>query len=146
MVYTSLLIMEANYCVTIYVYNFNILVTTAATHFTPDMRQSKTLLTIDKRESKLPRNSVFDYQSGDKCQSKTCFLTIFHLCSSIELMFSIAAFLVWFSRDEVQKYSAKSDSGYNDCAHLQPTVHTGKCIRRFAGIYACCRYFIDRKW
>ena len=24
--------------------------------------------------------------------------------------------------------------------------HTGKCIRRFAGIYAYCRYFIDRKW
>ena len=22
--------------------------------------------------------------------------------------------------------------------------HTGKCIRRFAGIYAHCRYFIDR--
>ena len=25
-------------------------------------------------------------------------------------------------------------------------VHTGKCIRRFAGIYAYCRYYIDRKW
>ena len=25
-------------------------------------------------------------------------------------------------------------------------VHTGKCIRRFAGIYTYCRYFIDRKW
>ena len=24
--------------------------------------------------------------------------------------------------------------------------HNGKCIRRFAGIYAYCRYFIDRKW
>ena len=24
--------------------------------------------------------------------------------------------------------------------------HTGKCIRRFGGIYAYCRYFIDRKW
>ena len=24
--------------------------------------------------------------------------------------------------------------------------HTGKCIRRFAGIYAYCRYFIDRMW
>ena len=23
-------------------------------------------------------------------------------------------------------------------------THTGKCIRRFAGIYAYCRYFIDR--
>ena len=25
-------------------------------------------------------------------------------------------------------------------------THTGKCIRRFVGIYAYCRYFIDRKW
>ena len=25
-------------------------------------------------------------------------------------------------------------------------LHTGKCIRRFGGIYAYCRYFIDRKW
>ena len=25
-------------------------------------------------------------------------------------------------------------------------IHTGKCIRRFAGIYAYDRYFIDRKW
>ena len=24
--------------------------------------------------------------------------------------------------------------------------HTGKFIRRFGGIYAYCRYFIDRKW
>ena len=24
--------------------------------------------------------------------------------------------------------------------------HTGKCIRRFAGINAYSRYFIDRKW
>ena len=24
--------------------------------------------------------------------------------------------------------------------------HTGKCIRRFAGIYTYCWYFIDRKW
>ena len=24
--------------------------------------------------------------------------------------------------------------------------HTGKCIRRFGGIYVYCRYFIDRKW
>ena len=27
-----------------------------------------------------------------------------------------------------------------------PYYHTGKCICRFAGIYAYCRYFIDRKW
>ena len=27
-----------------------------------------------------------------------------------------------------------------------PSYYTGKCIRRFGGIYAYCRYFIDRKW
>ena len=26
---------------------------------------------------------------------------------------------------------------------IYPYVHTGKCIRRFGGIYAYCRYFID---
>ena len=26
-----------------------------------------------------------------------------------------------------------------------PDLHTGKCIRRFGGIYAYCWYFIDRK-
>ena len=31
----------------------------------------------------------------------------------------------------------------NKWAHIH---HTGKCIRRFGGIYAYCRYFIDRKW
>ena len=29
---------------------------------------------------------------------------------------------------------------------LDPMFHTGKCIRRFGGITAYCRYFIDRKW
>ena len=29
---------------------------------------------------------------------------------------------------------------------LLVTYHTGKCIRRFGGIYVYCRYFIDRKW
>ena len=32
---------------------------------------------------------------------------------------------------------------YNKVAGKQ---HTGKCIRRFGGVYAYCRYFIDRKW
>ena len=30
--------------------------------------------------------------------------------------------------------------------HEKNVLHTGKCIRRSAGIYAYCRYFIDRKW
>ena len=25
-------------------------------------------------------------------------------------------------------------------------IHTGKCKRRFGGIYAYCQYFIDRNW
>ena len=29
---------------------------------------------------------------------------------------------------------------------LTLSIHTGKCIRRFAGIYAYCRCFIDQKW
>ena len=31
-------------------------------------------------------------------------------------------------------------------SHEKGHLHTGKCIRRFGGIYAYCRYFIDRKW
>ena len=30
--------------------------------------------------------------------------------------------------------------------HIWHHLHTGKCIRPFGGIYAYCRYFIDRKW
>ena len=33
-----------------------------------------------------------------------------------------------------------------DSAISSAKEHTGKCIRRFGGIYAYCRYFIDRKW
>ena len=31
-------------------------------------------------------------------------------------------------------------------SHHYHQYHTGKCIRRFGGIYAYCRYFIDRMW
>ena len=36
----------------------------------------------------------------------------------------------------------------SDKHHCPATViiHTGKCIRRFGGFYAYCRYFLDRKW
>ena len=50
--------------------------------FTLDSRQSKTLLTIYKRGSKIARNSVLDCHLlplGDKWQLKTLFLTIFDL-------------------------------------------------------------------
>ena len=30
------------------------------------------------------------------------------------------------------------------CTVGETRHHTGKCIRRFGGIYAYCRYFIDR--
>ena len=52
---------------------------------TPGRRQSKTLLTIDERGSKIARNSVFDRKQ---------FLTIFDLRLSIVLAFSIAAYQV----------------------------------------------------
>ena len=74
---------------------------------TPGRRQSKTLSTIDERGSKIDRNSVFDCflspvwrqkaienNTGDKRQSKTLFLTIFDLRSSIALAFSIATYPV----------------------------------------------------
>ena len=58
------------------------------------------LLTIDKRGSKIARNSVFDChcQAGEKWQLKTQFLTIFDLRSAIVLMLSIATYLVCIRR------------------------------------------------
>ena len=63
---------------------------------TLDRRQSKMLLhvTIDKRVSKIARNSVFDCHLSlvsDKWQSITLFLTIFYLRSTIVFTFLIAA-------------------------------------------------------
>ena len=64
---------------------------------TPSRRQSKTLSTIEERGSK-SIETVFSIaicrQCGDKWQSKTLFLTIFGLRSSIVLTFSIAAYPV----------------------------------------------------
>ena len=63
----------------------------------PGRRQSKTLSTIGEHGSKIDRNSVFDCHLSpvsDKWQSKTLFLLIFDLSSSIVLAFSIAAYPV----------------------------------------------------
>ena len=63
---------------------------------TPDRRQSKTLSTItDQKSLETEFSIVICRQSGDKWQSKTLFLTIFYLRSSIVLAFSIAAYPVW---------------------------------------------------
>ena len=35
---------------------------------------------------------------------------------------------------------------FGHCFIGEQHMHSGKCIRRLAGIYAYCRYFIDRKW
>ena len=53
-------------------------------------------------------------------------------------------------------YTPDEDESFDDNVKLQIEnelyeikqycQHTGKCIRRFAGIYAYCRYFIERKW
>ena len=45
-----------------------------------------------------------------------------------------------FSQD-MELFSSLSLSDYNP----YDIAHTGKCIRRFGGIYAYCRYFIDQK-
>ena len=69
-----------------------------------DTRQSKTLLTIDEHGSK-SLETVFLIaicrQSGDKWQSKTLFLTILDLHSSILLPFSIAAYPMCSFADQV---------------------------------------------
>ena len=68
-------------------------------HFTPERRQSKTLVhvAIDEHGSK-SLEIVFSIAicrlSGDKWQSKILFLTIFDLRSSVLLTFSIAAYPV----------------------------------------------------
>ena len=52
-------------------------------------------------------------------------------------------------RDKRFKYRgcniAEPDTS-TEIARLDINFYTGKCIRRFGGIYAYCRYFIDRKW
>ena len=66
---------------------------------TPGRGQSKTLLTIDKHGLKIAIKTLFSIaicrQSGDKWQSKTLFLKILDLRSSIVLTFSIATYPVW---------------------------------------------------
>ena len=82
------------------------LATLDGTFITPDRRQSKTILTIKKKHGlKIARNSVFDChmspQLGDKWQSKTLFLTIFYLRSSIVLLFLIAAYPVCYPSNNI---------------------------------------------
>ena len=58
---------------------------------TPDRRQSKTLLTIDKHRLKITRNSVSDCHLSSVGNSIS---NSFDLCSSIVLKFLIAAYSV----------------------------------------------------
>ena len=58
---------------------------------TPERRQSKTLLTIDERRSKMARKQCFQLPFVGIRATKTLLLTIFDLRSSIVLTFSIAA-------------------------------------------------------
>ena len=60
-------------------------------------RQSKTVLqstSADHISLETVASIVICRQSGDKCQSKTLFLTIFYLRSSVVLTFPIAAYPV----------------------------------------------------
>ena len=64
---------------------------------TPGRRQSKTLLTIDKRGSYIARNSVFDCHLspiGRQMAIENSVSNDFYLRSSIVLTFSIATYLV----------------------------------------------------
>ena len=69
--------------------------------FTPGRRQSKSLLTIDERGSKIARNSVFDCHLSPVRQMaiENSFSNDFDLRSSIVLTFSIAAYPVCYLRD-----------------------------------------------
>ena len=64
-------------------------------YITLGRRQSKTLLTIDEADQK-SIETVFSIvicrRSGDKWKSRTLFLAIFDLCSSIVVTFSIAVY------------------------------------------------------
>ena len=67
--------------------------------YTPGSRQSKTLYTLDECGLKIARNSVFDCHLspvGRQMASKTLFLTIFDLRSSIIMTFSIVAYPVCY--------------------------------------------------
>ena len=64
---------------------------------TPDIRQSKTLLTIDERGSEIATTSVFDYQMSPVGRLKAIENSVsnyFCLRLSIILTFSIAAYPV----------------------------------------------------
>ena len=52
------------------------------------------------------------------------------------------------TRTAVQAYTSAGTLPISDSARSPETYgyHIGKCIRRFGGIYAYCRYFIYRKW
>ena len=66
---------------------------------TPDRGQSNTLSTMTNTGQKSTETVFFIAiccQCGDKWQSKTLFLTIFDICSSIVLVFSIATYPVRF--------------------------------------------------
>ena len=63
----------------------------------PDMRRSKTLLkstNVDQKSLETVFSIAIYRQTGDKWQSKTLFLTIFDLRSSVVLTFLIATYPV----------------------------------------------------
>ena len=70
----------------------------AVAEITTGRRQSKPLLTIDERGSKIARNSDFDCHLSQVWRRMTIERSVsndFYLRSSIVLMFSIATYLVW---------------------------------------------------
>ena len=74
-----------NHLASVYIFQIGFEIEFTFDIYTPNRRQSKTLLTTDEYGSKIARNS-----GGDKWQSKHFLLTIFDLLSSIVLTFSNA--------------------------------------------------------
>ena len=50
------------------------------------------------------------------------------------------------TRANDSNFEPKQAEGGGDSEKNVKQAHTGKCIRRFGGIYPYCPYFIDRKW
>ena len=66
-------------------------------------------------------------------------------CFTFSLLEFIVSFQFWESMRERER-ERESICFYVCVFACVCCSHTGKCIRRFAGICAYCRYFIDRKW
>ena len=92
----------------------------------------------------------FDPLDPSECASKGDFVGTRVCCSdplmcnilsvSVCILFKCVAIVL----ESFLKYSSYKLEDSNTC--ILNYYHTGKCIFRFAGIYAYCRFFIERVW